>query len=125
MDSKEKIVKIVANCFWNHTGVILEKNVFYSFSITKIDNLIDSFIETDANGYNRFWLNPFKSFLRYPAANWFTLIGTIDKNHPFRIGMMNRTVLTVSGELICYFNDIPGFYWNNKGFVELRIRQND
>lgn len=67
---------------------------------------------------------------------WFSLIGTVDKQHPFRLrpgqlpaGAQPREhvhwseefVAPASGELVCYFNDAFWAYGNNQGSVVLRL----
>jgi hypothetical protein len=59
-----------------------------------------------------------------PTERWFALIGRID-GHPsttFLIGTGRKPILMpASGELICFANDVPGYYWNNLGTLQLTI----
>ena len=66
-----------------------------------------------------------EGFRRVPTANWFALIATLDRN------MMTSWVVAQpleirperTGELVCFANDVFGFYWNNSGFVTLEVEQ--
>jgi hypothetical protein len=60
---------------------------------------------------------------RMPHENWFKLIGAVDRDQAtaFAIGTSHERVAQRSGQLTCYANDEPGFYWNNFGSVELTV----
>ena len=59
-------------------------------------------------------------------AEYFTLIGTIGESieHAFVIGA-GPCVFTapISGELVCFANDLDPAYWNNFGSMKLSIVQ--
>lgn len=59
-------------------------------------------------------------------AEYFTLIGTIGESieHAFVIGA-GPCVFTapISGELVCFANDLDSAYWNNFGSMKLSIVQ--
>jgi hypothetical protein len=80
--------------------------------------------ETDPAGYKDgnvlqnlvWWLR------RSPQANWFALLGTAEPGQaPFPIGVHAVYQARARGELICFANDVPGFYWNNSGVVRLTV----
>jgi|EndMetStandDraft_7_1072992.scaffolds.fasta_scaffold00319_4 hypothetical protein len=79
----------------------------------------DWFIDTDANGYDRFWLRPFAAMKRAPKEKWFALIGALDKDEEtaFLIGSAKPWTAPKSGELWCFANDMPSKYRNNKGAI--------
>jgi hypothetical protein len=116
------VVEIVADKHWNHTKIILQKDATYEFNVPDAQDWKDWFISTDANGFSKWYLEVFEKKRRYPTANWFALIGTIDKEVPFIIG---KTLTSFrpkqSGELICYANDLPTMYHNNKGKLDLTV----
>ena len=107
----------------NDTGIYLKD--LYSYKIMVINQLdiADAFIKTDSAGYDRLWMIPFKFLLRYPKAKWFTLIGSINKRDDFEIGLSRVIEVKNPGTLFCYFNDVPGFYFNNKGQAVISIDQ--
>jgi hypothetical protein len=39
----------------------------------------------------------------------------------FLIGSHAAYTPARSGEVVCFANDVPGFYWNNKGSITLTI----
>jgi hypothetical protein len=53
---------------------------------------------------------------------WFALCGAIPASGagPFLIGAGARLRLP-AGRLLCFANDVPGFYWNNFGAVILTV----
>ena len=64
---------------------------------------------------------------RRDDAKWFALIGTVDKKQPWAIEDGGVFTVPVSGQLLCYFNDVQVelFYENNSGWVVLELDQVD
>jgi hypothetical protein len=60
---------------------------------------------------------------RVRGANWFALIGAVDRASLFPIGDGTTLETTRRGVLFCFANDTPGFYRNNSGFVTLTIER--
>jgi hypothetical protein len=62
---------------------------------------------------------------RVDSANWFALIGTIDKTHPWVITDGAIVTAPATGTLTCYFNDVQFevFYRNNSGWVVLDVER--
>lgn len=60
---------------------------------------------------------------RVNDANWFALIGTVDKKHPWVMEDDGVFSVRLGGQLVCYFNDVQAemFYHNNSGWVVLEI----
>lgn len=58
---------------------------------------------------------------RHRAEPWFALMATVDGRCPRRLreGVAYRAPR--SGRLVCYFNDAPFAYGNNKGTARLRL----
>ena len=112
---------------WNDTGYRLSKGKNYRF--TASGKWIDWCIETDANGYSRWWLYLAVLLRRVPKARWFSLIGAIDRRPrtQFDIGRLireNRVYRAkISGELSCFANDVGFAYGNNKGSIELEVEE--
>lgn len=58
---------------------------------------------------------------RVPSAPYMALLGKIGDGKWFVIGNAESLVAERSGRLYCCANDVPGFYWNNKGEIKLEI----
>ncbi|MCC6370575.1 MAG: hypothetical protein IT236_06210 [Bacteroidia bacterium] len=118
---------INANEKYCHTGWLLKKGATYAFSANTNDTWNDGYFLApfNADGRDVPHLAWAKRFLRMPSELWFALLGGInnDKNTYFKIG----TVLAEysppqDGELVCFANDVPGFYrTNNRGSIYLTI----
>jgi hypothetical protein len=66
----------------------------------------------------------FARFKRIPQARYMALIGCVDGDlaTAFVIGTgLAMWASPRAGELCCFANDVPGFYWNNSGWVSLTI----
>jgi hypothetical protein len=35
----------------------------------------------------------------------------------------NRWQAPIDGELVCFANDVPGFYWNNRDSIVVMVRR--
>ncbi|MGC0110541.1 hypothetical protein [Ralstonia pseudosolanacearum] len=118
-------VTIFANAPWNDTGVDFEQGALYQ--LTAEGEWFDAWIKSNADGYDsNIWLQQhFKSVLRLPAARWFCLVGAIghELDATFQIGCSRAVAAPSSGRLFCFANDVPGFYFNNFGSVQLTIRR--
>ena len=97
------------------------------YVITSEGTWHDSYIETDASGYSRWYLRPFVRLRRVPSANWFSLIGQIGPDTSTRIDLGRCIahdqpfVAPKSGELLLFANDVRWMYGNNRGSVTVRI----
>jgi hypothetical protein len=123
-ENDSTIVTIIAKNKWNHTEILLEAGKKYKFEVMEEIDLRDWYIKTDANGFRKWYMWIYEKLRRVPEANWFTLIGTIDESLDkyFIIGKSREFTPTVSGELVCFVNDVNGFYFNNSGLVKLKIK---
>jgi hypothetical protein len=120
-------VTVAAKPPWNDTGVRLEAGRTYRMSA--LGEWVDWRIPCGPAGYPS--PNPImrlaERFRRAPVDPWFALIGAMDRNSSsqFLIGAEYVYRPTRSGQLTCFANDVPGFYWNNTGEVELTIERLD
>lgn len=118
---------IEADKTWNETGVLLVEGSTYLISSQKIlEPLKDASWESDSiegKNWQGFWHKLFAKAKRKSDADWFALIGTIDKQHPWSFKLGVKFTAPESGMLICYFNDAPMMYWNNTGKVVLNIQK--
>ena len=118
--------KIQANPYWNFTGIRLVAGKTYSFSTH--GTWIDFFAPSTPDGYDApWWLWPvlllLQPFRRAPRVKWFTLIGAVDSARywTFRIGVNKQLVAPATGTLLCFANDVPFAYFNNRGSVDLTV----
>lgn len=116
-------MEICARNFWNKTGIQLLAGQRYL--MTADGHWIDFFIrhKPDGDPSNSWYLRLFESKRRLPRENWFVLAGALDSNPStaFRIGLHCEYIAPATGELTCFANDVPGFYWNNCGHVTLTV----
>jgi hypothetical protein len=77
----------------------------------------------DADGYSDPSLDIFSFLKRRRSAQWFQLIGSVDKKPNYIIDLGTNGVFTApaSGRLWVYANDASWFYFNNHGSIELHI----
>ena len=118
------------------SGARLVKGGYYAFTIGPRQTWLDNDIECGPEGWHsedlprtresvvRF----FEGRRRCPQANWFELIGAIDEDDAtlFRIGRGGRDATyraAKSGELFAFANDLPGFYGNNRGAIEVQVKR--
>lgn len=113
--------RIEAKPLWNATGIRLEQGHLYRLRAT--GEWIDWYIRCGPEGHDAWLLRAFGGWRRAPAHRWFELIGAIDRklDGAFAIGRDRELVAFASGELTCFANDAPGFYFNNRGFVDLEV----
>lgn len=119
--NQEISVTICARRFWNSTE--LEVTAGESYSFTAIGTWRDLFEDCDANGYTNRYIGLFQKMMRAKSCNCFALVGSIDKRSNFQIGVNKNMSFQTNGTLYCYANDVPGFYWNNSGYVSLVIKR--
>jgi len=123
--SSKITMKIDAAKYWNHTGMLLESGASYDLIAT--GTWIDAGRSCGPDGYPKgnLFQDLFKCVRRSPAVQWFTLMGSVGCNRDtnFAIGSHLTYVAPRTGELVCFANDVPGFYWNNGGFVTLEVRR--
>lgn len=110
----------------NFTTILLRAGQTYDFKVippeqTWIDANLDPFT---AQGRSIPLDKVAQGLLRMPEATWFSLIGSLGKKkeHHFEIGLEKLNFSPdVDNELICFANDVSGFYKNNKGSINLTI----
>jgi hypothetical protein len=120
-------VTVAARPLWNDTGVVLDQGHRYRFTAT--GQWIDWYINCGPAGYPspNLVMRLGEGARRVPNQPWFALIGAIarDSSSQFPIGAGCNYQAASGGELTCFANDVPGFYWNNKGQVQLTIERLD
>jgi len=114
---------------WFHTGFRLAQSASYRITVPRGQVWTDWWVENDPNGHATLLQKPLRPYLRFPPsrdprADFFTLIGTIGESleHAFVIGAGPCDFQApISGELVCFANDLWSFYWNNRGSMRLTI----
>ena len=129
----EKItVDIVARRYWNDTGLYV--TVGQSYQFTARGTWIVFYIPCAADGYpTPGWLlqgppgrltRMVQRLRRVPEGNWFVLVGAVraaGQYQNFVCGSSREAHMPASGQLEFFANDVPGFYWNNFGSIQLEI----
>lgn len=118
------MVRICSQVKWNDTKIDLIKGDQYKYKAT--GKWIDWFIKCDANGYSNFLMDfLFGQKKRTPSANWFRLVGVVDKDTSttVKLGMEGIFIAPKSGRFFCYANDVSFAYWNNFGYIELTVEE--
>lgn len=125
-------VKVFANKNINPTGIKVTKKEIFVFNVSGLWK--DLMIESDANGWNGKTVFPFAPWIYdnhfldsqkvFPGANYMKLIGKVGEIS-FEIGNAKNLSITMpeSGELTLYANDIPLLYFNNSGFITVKIEK--
>ncbi|HEY5892311.1 MAG TPA: hypothetical protein VIT91_03680 [Chthoniobacterales bacterium] len=123
-------VKVCSRERWNHTGIQLESGASYHIKVPSGQHWNDMHLRYGPEGGTTGWAQEkFAHKLRFKGdarakAEYFTLIGTIGESldHAFVIGSGPVDfVAPISGELVCFANDVPQAYWNNSGHVTFTI----
>lgn len=122
-------ITVPAKQRWYHTEYMLERDASYYFSVPAGQTWKDWFVKNGPAGGTTAIQRPLRGHLRFPPdrdprAEFFSLIGTIDESlaHAFLIGAGPCAFTApISGELVCFANDIWPAYWNNRGEMQLTI----
>jgi hypothetical protein len=119
-------IEIAARCYWNNTALHVTAGQHYQF--VAAGTWTDLLVRRDADGYPTPWWSPLQritqGFRRLPKENWFVLAGAIrdgENNRYFVIGTSREVWMPTTGQLAFFANDVPGFYWNNFGAIQLEI----
>lgn len=112
-------IKIHSKEYWNNTELTIQSGEKYFFDASGI--WTDSYINTDADGFSKWYMAAFNMLKRSPTDKWFALMGSLNKKNCFLIGMQKSIEFYENGILHCFANDVKGFYGNNKGFISLKI----
>ena len=125
-----RTLPILADRYWNDTGIRLEENAQYRMSVVPDAGtpLHDASFKAKSIAGEDWTSAPHEAAelvrgKRVDDARWFALIGTVDKKHPWVITDGGVVTAPASGRLVCFFNDVQleVFYKNNGGSVVLEI----
>lgn len=116
---------IQARAPWNDTRIDLVQGGIYQ--LTAEGKWWDLFIQADADGYpTKLWpQGHYESRRRVPTALWFCLVGVIAsvEGRAFAIGRHAQIEAETQGRLFCCANDVPGYYFNNFGKLQLLVQR--
>jgi hypothetical protein len=121
------------NMYRMNTGLSLRKGQNYKIVVEKYSGWFDKSYPATPEGLIDPQKLPLKMKLarkksRLPAAEIFTLLGEVEKNKPFQIGLQTTYTCSQSGELVFYVNDThlcwplrDIFYLNNRGSARICV----
>ena len=119
------MIIVYARPYWNRTGFAVKAGAVYELSAS--GTWYDASTPSGPDGYLRgnFLQELVSGLRRSPRNRWFALMGALDgaSNTIFLIGSHATYTAPRSGELVCFANDVPGFYWNNTGSVTVTIHR--
>jgi hypothetical protein len=116
-----------ASCFWCATGLKVEAGRRYEVALEVVEHLRDADISVDGlhgcrwNWRHEILFAPFNWMRRSPRDPYFALIATVDRQRPERLLPDVPYTAPVTGELVCFFNDMPFAYANNHGSARLHL----
>jgi hypothetical protein len=121
------MLNIDAACYRAETGILVQKNRRSRIKVVDMAAVRDGDIAVqDLEGWphclRRTLFTPlFFWARRRPLDPWFSVIATVDRKHAQRLREDSEYVAPASGELVCYFNDLPIAYGNNQGIARLQL----
>jgi hypothetical protein len=115
------VVLIFAKPYW--TDTLLDVSAGQTVRFTATGTWTDWTITCGPEGYERPMMNLARPLRRRPSAPWFALCGALDQrgDETFLIGAEAEIIFEKSGRLFVFANDVPGFYFNNKGAIDLSL----
>lgn len=125
-------IDIIARRYWNDAGLHVAAGQRYQ--LTARGTWVDLWYPCGADGYPtpgwqlRGPLAPLTRIVqglrRVPEGDWFVLAGAVraagDCQY-FVAGSSREVRMPANGQLAFFANDVPGFYWNNLGSIQLEI----
>jgi hypothetical protein len=131
------LVTVPAKDPWFDTGIRVQRGETYLLNVGPGQTWTDWYITCGPEGKTTFIQALGLPWLRVrrdddgEAAYFFTLIAAIaNLNSPrvlvqtFAVGRgPRRFVSRTHGALICFANDVPGGYWNNRGSINVSVEK--
>ena len=112
----------------NQTGLLMKKDEVYDFICPGRQVWNDGGVPVMPNGdaatSYKTYMSIYSKMMRLPHSPALALIGetTPDERDAFEIGSaLKGRVVTMTGELICFANDVPHFYFNNSGAITVVV----
>lgn len=131
-------IEICACRPWNKSGILVKAGQRYIFEFTETETWKDGYVPSHPvkgwdDGKFRNSIGYLFSFLkRSNKANWYALVGTVDKNDENTFAILDKASGSITipsipepdkdgyAELYFYANDMDGRYFNNKGSLQLK-----
>src|SRR4051794_13746210 len=120
-------VPVSAKALWNHSGILARQGERFTLETGNVADWRDAWVKASPDGQNHVpWVldNKFaRSFLRYPHAEWYALVGAMDERLDtcFLVGRSVTLEAGHGGELCFFANDALWAYGNNHGTLDLTI----
>ncbi|OQW42584.1 MAG: hypothetical protein A4S08_11510 [Proteobacteria bacterium SG_bin4] len=128
-------IQICACSFWNNSGIKVNEGEEYKFEVANIsqcwqDNntISDPRIGwTENSAFHKFLRLIFEGHTRTNVTDIYALVGTVGQNEKNAFAVLNYDrdpikIMTGKDEELFFFaNDRVGYYYNNKGVLNLRI----
>jgi hypothetical protein len=113
-------IEIAADKWWTDTGIDVQPGDTLRFEAS--GTWWDAGHRAGPEGVDIPKLRKLRFLRRARDADWAALIGVAGRfGRGFRIGAGTTTRFAAGGRLHLYFNDVFGFYHNNKGAVTVSI----
>lgn len=133
-------LRVDAGNYWNAWRVQLEKDAVYDITVNgdtptwrdKNEISPPTGWGDKATGITKFFIGGTKFLRRDPTQNLFHLMGAVYGNcvngrqcaKQFQIGLGRKFKSPITGEFCAFANDVPIFYGNNSGHLEITVRRN-
>jgi hypothetical protein len=115
-----RTMEIRADKWWTDTGIDVEPGDTLRFEAS--GTWWDAGHEAGPDGVDIARIRNLRFLRRVRDADWAALIGVVGRfGRGFRIGAGTTARIASRGRLGLYFNDVFGFYHNNKGAVTVSI----
>jgi len=117
-------MKVEADNPWNDTGLDVEEGERLRFTVS--GEWWDASHHAYADGYDPPLKLRYLGWLRRrPRGRWFELSGAIGRTNrnAFAIGAGGTLTMPAGGRLFLFANDVAGFYFNNRGALEVQIER--
>jgi hypothetical protein len=117
-------LQIFARPRWNDTGLdVTEGERVIARSVS--GHWIDGGVGSDALGFEKPWLTPWKWTRRCREARWFELVAVVGRfDGPYHlIARDGSFVAERAGRVYLFANDAWIMYWNNSGALEVELEK--
>lgn len=130
--NQSRTCRVLAGMRYNWSGVTLQRNCTYTFTVEKNDTWKDASIECGPGGwkteqlpwYKEGIVNFFEDHKRLKHADWFALVGALDDEDEelFLIGDSPAPYTAPrEADLYLFANDMVSKYSNNEGYLMVTI----
>ena len=122
--AEKAILTIQAADKYSGETLSVKKEEQYTFAVAADQKWNDWYVRASADGYFNFLASLFGQ--RVKGIKCFCLCGVYDQNDAtaFAIGSSKTIIAGQDGTLSFFANDSRGFYFNNKGSIQLSVTRN-